>query len=129
MFTVEKPFTTQYTPRKKAHLCSQCRLLSAGVVLCPRLYSWKLVNFSLFQPAGIDGIFIASNPSVIMVERHSRYESCIALSARKSLISNPSLSSDFVFLKYAHSLGVCYFCSPSKLPVHLNSINNVVKFY
>lgn len=31
---------------------------------------------SHFEPAGVDGIFITSNPSVIRVGSHSRYEKC-----------------------------------------------------
>lgn len=50
-----------------------------------------------FEPAGIDGIFITSNPFVIMAESHSRYEKFFALSVGKSLISDPSLSSLSLF--------------------------------
>lgn len=68
------------------------------------MYSCRLVyysthrtvigSFSHFEPAGMIAYLFPSNPFVIMIESHSRYENAQLCQWGKSLI--PSLSSDFV---------------------------------
>lgn len=103
------------------HLFSTTLLQGTALLSVLTFVSWCIIlhphsflaacQVSHFEPAGIDGIFITSNPFVMMMmESHSRYEKCIATSVGKSLISSPSLSSDLVCpfsLRYP-------FCAPSK---------------
>lgn len=71
------------------------------------LILWQLVKFD-FEPAGINGIFITSNPDEIMLQNGSRYEKRKALSGGELFIWHLSLSllsmSVFVVLNSGHPL-------------------------
>lgn len=83
-------------------------------------------QISHFEPAGTDGIFIASNPNVIMVQSHSRYERCIALSEGKQFISYHTLSSDFAYPKRYTSIQICVVKAFHTSPLH--GFSNMLKW-